>query len=383
MELKKAFRLFKIDQSKDYTETSIRKKYHRLALKHHPDKGGDRTYFQEIQEAYELLSVWVVMKQEGYTNSFSDYESYTRTSAAETTNKSDEYFNNSTVETIQYIARFIQTLSNYTAKQKLERSANNSRGNLSERLRMFLKNTLSFFSKAQLVILIQFLQTQCNIDSSLLETIILYIRHESNNNNNNNNKNDENDKNKHSEETTPDTSDSKLEDIVSDPKYDNTPQLESKTDTQAKSVSTTNMKIISIKCSLHDLLMSNVYCLEYSNKQFMVPMWHDELVYEDSSGNEFGVNCEPNIENGFIDENNDVHIYIESSVRKLFKNEGIRIVLTETIEEWVESSQLTMEKYQHITLERPGISKINTDDIYDESEKGSIIIHIRLVDNDL
>lgn len=34
----------------------IRKAYRKLALKHHPDKGGEVEKFQKLQNAYEILS---------------------------------------------------------------------------------------------------------------------------------------------------------------------------------------------------------------------------------------------------------------------------------------------------------------------------------------
>ncbi|MBI4359175.1 MAG: molecular chaperone DnaJ [Candidatus Nealsonbacteria bacterium] len=41
---------------KDASSEEIRKAYHQLAHKHHPDKGGDSAKFKEISEAYQVLS---------------------------------------------------------------------------------------------------------------------------------------------------------------------------------------------------------------------------------------------------------------------------------------------------------------------------------------
>ena len=42
--------------SRDAAQSTIKKAYRRLAMKHHPDKGGDQLKFQEVQQAYTVLS---------------------------------------------------------------------------------------------------------------------------------------------------------------------------------------------------------------------------------------------------------------------------------------------------------------------------------------
>jgi DnaJ family protein A protein 2 len=42
--------------TKDATQDEIKKSYKKLAMKHHPDRGGDTELFQKISHAYEILS---------------------------------------------------------------------------------------------------------------------------------------------------------------------------------------------------------------------------------------------------------------------------------------------------------------------------------------
>merc|ERR1719230_323474 len=45
-----------LDVEKNASDSDIKKAYRKLAIKHHPDKGGDPERFKEITRAYEVLS---------------------------------------------------------------------------------------------------------------------------------------------------------------------------------------------------------------------------------------------------------------------------------------------------------------------------------------
>jgi len=45
-----------LEVSKDASTAEIKKAYRKLAVKHHPDKGGDEATFKDITRAYEVLS---------------------------------------------------------------------------------------------------------------------------------------------------------------------------------------------------------------------------------------------------------------------------------------------------------------------------------------
>merc|ERR1719316_2616015 len=50
----KFYKLLEVE--KNASEAEIKKAYRKLAVKHHPDKGGDPEKFKEITRAYEVLS---------------------------------------------------------------------------------------------------------------------------------------------------------------------------------------------------------------------------------------------------------------------------------------------------------------------------------------
>lgn len=64
--MKNYYKILNIDRNANQDE--IKKRYKKLVLEHHPDKGGDITKFREIQEAYETLTN--NEKKQNYDNSF-------------------------------------------------------------------------------------------------------------------------------------------------------------------------------------------------------------------------------------------------------------------------------------------------------------------------
>jgi DnaJ-domain-containing protein 1 len=48
--------IFKINESS--SEDDFKKAYRKLILKHHPDKGGEPSFFIKIQEAYENIKIY-------------------------------------------------------------------------------------------------------------------------------------------------------------------------------------------------------------------------------------------------------------------------------------------------------------------------------------
>jgi len=76
------YELLEIDEN-NFDINSLKKQYHKMCLKHHPDKGGDPEKFKLIQEAYEILSD---------DNKCTLYNNYKRFSFLKEYNFTDEEF---------------------------------------------------------------------------------------------------------------------------------------------------------------------------------------------------------------------------------------------------------------------------------------------------
>lgn len=143
-----------------------------------------------------------------------------------------------------------------------------------------------------------------------------------------------------------------------------------------------NKKIEKDECiilnpTLDDLFENNLYKLCVNGFTYIVPLWHDELVY-DNSGNDIYVKCFPLLtENITIDNKNNINVNLSYDIKEILQKEYITFCLGKKEFE-IEPRELTVEKTQTVILKGDGISKINTTDIYDVSKKGNVILHITL-----
>ena len=129
--------------------------------------------------------------------------------------------------------------------------------------------------------------------------------------------------------------------------------------------------------TLEDLYDNNLYRLKVDNKTYIIPLWHHELVYDNSSCDLY-VRCNPILaENISIDEDNNVHVFAKYSVIDIFDKDSIVIDLG-THKFSISVSTLFLKHKQTVMLKGRGIPRICSHDIYNVSYKGDIHIHIEL-----
>jgi hypothetical protein len=138
--------------------------------------------------------------------------------------------------------------------------------------------------------------------------------------------------------------------------------------------------IYKLNPSIDDLLENNIYKLILNDNMYLVPLWHTEL-YFDTSGCEFIVLCEPELENMTIDDEGNLYLEIDVSfniIEKSFQGEkDIRFFIGKK-ECQIPISRLYIQKVQYYRIPKQGIAKINETDIYDITQKADIIVKITL-----
>lgn len=130
--------------------------------------------------------------------------------------------------------------------------------------------------------------------------------------------------------------------------------------------------------TLDDLFENNLYRLKVNNHTYIIPLWHNELVY-DNSGNDIYVKCNPILpENIEIDDANNIKIKVSYNIKDIWNTEKIYINIGKNRTIPITTSTLTLRQNQNIIIADTGISKINVKDVYDITKKSNIHINVSL-----
>ena len=133
-----------------------------------------------------------------------------------------------------------------------------------------------------------------------------------------------------------------------------------------------NMYIIS--SSLENILNSEIFKLEIEKEIVYVPLWHQEMVYENIL-----IKIQPILpDNIIIDEYSNMYIEYNNTFINLLNliNEDIKFIEINNYKVYLE--ELKFKKNQVIVLKNKGIPLININDSLDNKIKGDVIIHINL-----
>jgi len=138
-----------------------------------------------------------------------------------------------------------------------------------------------------------------------------------------------------------------------------------------------NDELVILNPSLDNLLDSEIYILNHCEETYYIPLWHDEVTY-DNGEHTLIVKCIPQLPSHiYIDEFNNIHINIKTSIQKALDNKKIVFNIGNKVFE-IETNELKIIKQQTHIIKNKGISSININDSYDGNKKCDIIINVEL-----
>jgi hypothetical protein len=143
-------------------------------------------------------------------------------------------------------------------------------------------------------------------------------------------------------------------------------------------------KVFILKPSIKDLMEHNIYKLYVNEELYLVPLWHNELYFDAKDGSEIIVLCHPKLPTNItIDENNNIYyekcITVDNELMDLIKRN--KFVSIEVGEKWfsIPLNRLYLKEEQLYTFKEQGISHISEKDMYNVSSKADIIVKIILI----
>jgi len=147
--------------------------------------------------------------------------------------------------------------------------------------------------------------------------------------------------------------------------------------------------IIIIQPTISELFdKNNIQVVEHEKKIYYVPLWHTEIYYNlnsldenvETQKRELIVKCIPSLSDHiYIDEINNIYIDVRTRVETLFNQTKLTVAVTESISFDIPIDTLEFKTHQTITLKKCGIPMINTENMYDVSEKMNVVIHLEII----
>lgn len=135
-----------------------------------------------------------------------------------------------------------------------------------------------------------------------------------------------------------------------------------------------------IDVTLDNLFNDDIFQLNYKNQEYLIPMWHHELIYNDKDNVKFKVITNLQLPDYIdIDSYNNVIINISMPILDIIHKDKIKIKISNKEFE-IPVKELKIKTIQRYTFKNKGISEINKSNIYNNKKKSNIYIDIRFND---
>lgn len=135
------------------------------------------------------------------------------------------------------------------------------------------------------------------------------------------------------------------------------------------------IKVFNLTPKLGELMQDMVFVLEYNNKKKYIPLWHNELHFNDCI-----VYIYPELPNNIeIDDDNNINITINMTEKEMFNGENKKITICENKDIYIDTNNLYCRKFQKYYVKNKGIAKIDEHDMFNIKNRGDIIVNINTV----
>lgn len=143
-----------------------------------------------------------------------------------------------------------------------------------------------------------------------------------------------------------------------------------------------NDSVYILNPSIDDLLDNNIYKLYVDDQLYLVPLWHNELYFEDLNKNDIIVLCNPELpENVTIDEHNNIHcnLLVPFEKEMIFLKDNNTPLQLGKKQFNIPLNNLFLKEEQYYTLKGQGLTKIIDNDVYNQNNccKSDIIVKIK------
>lgn len=141
--------------------------------------------------------------------------------------------------------------------------------------------------------------------------------------------------------------------------------------------------IVILQPSINDILEDKIYKLKYKEKFYYVPLWHNELIFDNNEKDNENliVKVIPELSNNiYIDDDNNIKYNIILNTEKLVEihNLGYLEIKLGKKQIIIPSYKINISKNSQLFKYDNGIIKMNELNIFDSSKRSSIIIELEV-----
>lgn len=333
------------DDIQTMTLDKLRKEYHKRALRYHPDKNltqsdENKSMFQDLQNAYELLQVHVMMFQEGHesTNMASSHV-YTGDSSQNKEGYTSEDFNSNSTN---YFAYFTSLFENNKVLVK------NVVTHWKDQLHTYVEQmceTMTYSDLEKWYTLLKHTQGKCNVFMSkeltfLIEKKLVHMKEM-----------------KQKQKETP-----------------------NETHKSKENVHKKRGEEIAVVATLHDIIQQNLTKVSHNSSLFYVPLWYTDVYFDlddTCKCDELCVHIERKLPgNCYIDGQNNLHVFHKLVLtQSMLALHVVPIEVDKDVTFEISLEELTLKQRQTIVCRNRGPPKIKKNDMY-STERADVYLYI-------